>query len=120
MPGHIFSITGMWNEAAIALDSATRAEKKYMIDRMTFPFNNWNYGHNLVYLCYTQEQLGMPHAAEFGARQLIAAPLDPNAGRNTFAYGLQALGRVLLNYERWDDILKDGNIPWRDTVPDKM
>jgi tetratricopeptide (TPR) repeat protein len=120
MPGHIFSITGMWNEAAISLDSATRAEKQYMIERLTFPFNNWNYGHNLVYLCYTQEQLGMPHAAEFGARQLIAAPLDPNAGRNTYSYGLQALMRVLLNYERWDDVLKEGNIPWRDTVPDKM
>jgi peroxiredoxin len=119
MPGHIFSITGMWNEAAIALDSATRAEKKYMVDRMTFPFNNWNYGHNLVYLSYTQLQLGMPHASEFSARELINAPMDPNAGRNTFNYGLQGLSRVLLNYERWDDILKDGNIPWTDSVPHK-
>ena len=120
MPGHIFSIVGMWNEAAIAMDSATRAEKQYMKDRMTFPFNNWNYGHNLTYLCYIQEQLGMPHAAEFGARQLIDAPLDPDAPRNTFSYGLQALARVLLKFERWDDILKDGNIPWRDTFSDKV
>ena len=43
MPGHIYSIVGMWNEAAISMDAATRCEKKYMQDRMTFPFNNWNY-----------------------------------------------------------------------------
>ena len=119
MPGHIFSIVGMWNEAAISMDAATRAEKQYMIDRMTFPFNNWNYGHNLTYLCYIQEQLGMPHAAEFGARQLIDAPNDPDAPRSTFDYGLHALARVLLKYERWDDLLKNGNIPWRDTFSDK-
>jgi len=63
MPGHIFSIVGMWNEAAISMDAATRAEKQYMKDRMTFPFNNWNYGHNRNYLSYIQEQLGMAQAA---------------------------------------------------------
>ncbi|HEY3835560.1 MAG TPA: redoxin domain-containing protein [Bryobacteraceae bacterium] len=120
MPGHIFSIVGMWNEAAISMDAATRAEKKYMIDRLTFPYNNWNYGHNLTYLCYIQEQLGMPHAAEFGARQLIDAPNDPDAPRSTFDYGLHALARVLLKYERWDDLVKEGTIPWRDTYADKV
>jgi peroxiredoxin/tetratricopeptide (TPR) repeat protein len=120
MPGHIFSIVGMWNEAAISMDAATRAEKQYMIDRLTFPYNNWNYGHNLTYLCYIQEQLGMPRAAEFGARQLIAAPNDPDAPRSTFDYGIRALSRVLLKFERWDDLLNDGNIPWRDTFADKV
>ncbi len=120
MPGHIFSIVGMWNEAAISMDAATRAEKQYMIDTLTFPFNNWNYGHNLTYLSYIQEQLGMPHAAEFGARQMIDAPIDPNAARSTMDYGMGALPRVLLKYERWDDILKDGYIPWRDTYDDQV
>src|SRR5258708_27955816 len=50
MPGHIFSIVGMWNEAAISLDSASRAGKKYMQERLTLPFNNWHYRHNLNYL----------------------------------------------------------------------
>ena len=27
MPGHIFSIVGMWNEAAISMDAATRARE---------------------------------------------------------------------------------------------
>jgi hypothetical protein len=92
MPGHIFSIVGMWNEAAISMDAATRREKEYMQQRMTFPFNNWNYGHNRNYLSYIQEQMGMEKAAIFGARQLIDAPLDPETNADAFnsshSYGI--------------------------------
>src|SRR5579871_5101356 len=118
MPGHIFSIVGMWNEAAISMDSATRCEKQYMIDHLTFPFNNWNYGHNLTYLAYIQEQLGMAKAAMFAARQMIDAPLDPKTNldspRSTHSYGITALARELLKFEHWDEILDGRTIPWRD------
>jgi peroxiredoxin len=124
MPGHIFSIVGMWNEAAISMDAATRCEKQYMKDRLTFPFNNWNYGHNLNYLSYIQEQLGMSRAALFGARQMIDAPLDPqgndDASRSTHSYGIQALSRALLKFEHWDELLDDHTVPWRDIFSDKM
>jgi peroxiredoxin len=123
MPGHIFSLVGMWNEAAISMDAATRREKQYMQERLTFPFNNWNYGHNRNYLSYIQEQMGMVNAAIFGARQLIDAPLDPQANADSafssHSYGIAALARALLKYERWDDLLKEGNIPWRDILLDK-
>jgi peroxiredoxin len=124
MPGHIFSIVGMWNEAAISMDAATRAEKQYMKDRLTFPFNNWNYGHNLNYLTYIQEQLGMARTAMFGARQLIDAPLDPQgndtSSRSTHSYGIQALSRALVKFEHWDELLDDHTVPWRDIYMDKM
>ncbi|MBC7926513.1 MAG: redoxin domain-containing protein [Bryobacteraceae bacterium] len=120
MPGHIFSITGMWNEAAISMDAATRAEKLYMKDNLTFPFNNWNYGHNRFYLSYIQEQLGMPSAALFGARQLADAPKDPkdnNDNPNSSAsYGIAGLTRAYLRFERWDDLLNPKSIPWRDEL----
>ncbi|HUI80808.1 MAG TPA: hypothetical protein VLY24_22940, partial [Bryobacteraceae bacterium] len=35
MPGHIYSIVGMWHEAAISMDAATRVEKRYMKDSLT-------------------------------------------------------------------------------------
>ncbi len=124
MPGHIYSIVGMWNEAAISMDAATRREKQYMQERLTFPFNNWNYGHNLNYLSYIQEQLGMADRAMFDARQLIDAPQDPqgndDAPRSTHSYGIAALTRAMVKFERWDDLLKEGNIPWRDIFLDKM
>ena len=124
MPGHIFSIVGMWNEAAISMDAATRREKQYMQERLTFPFNNWNYGHNRNYLSYIQEQMGMVNAAIFGARQLIDAPLDPQGNSDAFnsshSYGISAMARALLKFERWDDLLKEKNIPWRDITMDKV
>jgi peroxiredoxin/cytochrome c-type biogenesis protein CcmH/NrfG len=124
MPGHIFSILGMWNEAAISMDAATRREKQYMQESMTFPFNNWNYAHNRNYLSYIQEQLGMADRALFGARQLIDAPLDPQgndtAPNSSHSYGIAALARGLVKFERWDDLLKEGNVPWRDLLKDKV
>ena len=124
MPGHIYSIVGMWHEAAISMDAATRVEKRYMKESLTFPFNNWNYGHNLNYLCYIQEQLGMPRAAIFGARQLIDAPLDPkHNGEESYSahsVGIRAMARVLLKYERWDELLDAKTIPWRDIFLDKI
>jgi len=123
MPGHIYSILGMWNEAAISMDSATRVEKRYMQESLTFPFNNWNYGHNRNYLSYIQEQLGMVDAAIFGARQLIDAPLDPQENnedwRSSQSFGIFALARALARFERWDEILDAKTIPWRDLYRDK-
>jgi peroxiredoxin len=120
MPGHIFSIVGMWNEAAISMDAATRAEKKYMRDTLTFPFNNWNYGHNRYYLSYIQEQLGMPSASLFGARQLVDAPKDPQDNNDgpvsSFSYGIAGLLRTCVRFEKWDELLNPKTIPWREDV----
>ena len=77
MPGHVYAGLGMWHEAAISLDSATRAEIRYMGEKLVFPYNTWNYAHNRNYLSYVQEQLGLPNEAIRGARELLAVPLDP-------------------------------------------
>ncbi|MBM3810786.1 MAG: redoxin domain-containing protein [Acidimicrobiia bacterium] len=124
MPGHVYATVGMWHEAAISMNSATRVEIKYMQDRLAFPFNNWNYGHNRNYLSYIQEQLGMADAAILGARQLIDAPLDPkfnaDAGYSSHSQGIRAMTRALIKFERWDKLLDSRTIPWRDTFSDKM
>ncbi len=124
MPGHIYSIIGMWNEAAISMDAATRVEKRYMQQSLTFPFNNWNYPHNMRYLCYIQEQLGMVNAAIAGSKELFATPRDPvdNADGPYSAQtaGKMSLARALLRFERWDELLKPKSIPWGDTFRDKV
>ena len=114
MPGHGYSGQGMWHEAAIAMDSATRVEQQYMREHKILPYHElWNYAHNRDYLCFFQEQLGMADAAVDGARQLIATPLDPkfnnptNAGV-TYREGLAALRRALVKFERWEEILRPG------------
>ena len=123
MPGHIYSKLGMWREAAISMDAATRVELNYMNDRLALPFETWNFAHNRNYLCYIHEQLGMEQASLVGARALIAAPRDPNQNkdesRSTYDQGIQALVRCLIKFERWEEILRSGAIPWRDNPTDK-
>ena len=126
MPGHNYTKMGMWREAARSMDAATRVELRYMNERMALPYETWNYAHNRNYLCYIEEQLGMRRAALQGARDLLAAPRDPERNKDNnygaFDQGMAALVRGLVKFERWDDILTASNstaIPWRDTSEDK-
>ena len=123
MPGHVYAGLGMWHEAAISLDSATRAEIRYMAEMLVFPYNTWNYAHNRNYLSYVQEHLGLPADAIRGARELLAVPLDPKLNdAERFSphwQGVAALTRALVKFERWDEILTDGSIPWGTSMRDK-
>lgn len=132
MPGHNYTKMGLWHEAAWSMDSATRVELRYMNQQLALPFETWNFAHNRNYLCYIQEQLGMVAAALQGARDLLAAPREPKAGKDNnggdvykegaFDEGLFALVRTLLKFERWDDVLTTSNsvaIPWRELPTDK-
>lgn len=123
MPGHVYSGVGMWHEAAIWMDRATRTEQAYMEQSLALPFETWNYAHNRNYLSFIQEQLGMPSLSLAGARQLIAAPLDPQSNSlegGTHSEGLTNLVRCLVKFERWDEILSEGTIPWTDNPFNKM
>jgi len=123
MPGHTYGKLGMWHEAAIWLDSATRVEKEYMRTRLLLPFHDWNYAHNRNYLSACQAQLGMAEAALAGAHDLLNAPLDPRynvadqGGPGAFRQGIATLRRTLVQFERWQEIL-DGAIPWREALID--
>jgi peroxiredoxin len=115
MPGHIYSKIGMWHEAAFAMDGATRIELRYLNDRLALPFETWNYSHNRNYLCYIQEQLGMVAVALKGARDLLSSPQDPiSRVDDAHGEGITALCRALVKFERWDEILRPGYIPWRE------
>ena len=54
---------------------------------------------------------------------MIDAPQDPqgndDAPRSTHSYGIAALARALVKFERWDELLKENNVPWRDILLDK-
>ena len=122
MPGHIYSKIGMWHEAAIAMDSATRTELRYMNDRLALPFETWNYPHNRNYLCYIQEQLGMAQASLKGSADMLAAPRDPEYNPEEtgaiVGQGQAARVRALIKFEKWDQILAPKGIEWSDKNDD--
>lgn len=66
----------------------------------------------------------MPSAAIFGARQLIDATEDAKDPMSTFSptrrFGLSAMARVLLRFERWDELLDEKSLPWSDEFADKV
>lgn len=123
MPGHIYATVGMWHEAAISMDSATRAEAKYMRERLALPFNTWNYGHNRDYLCYIQEQLGMAESALAGARELLSVPLDPKFNKadswSPHGRGEVALLRALVKFERSRELLDEKTFSWAKSPKEK-
>lgn len=111
MPGHVYSKVGMWHEAAIAMDSATRVELGYMNDRLALPFETWNYAHNRDYLCYIQEQLGRGQASIQGALDILHSPTDPLLPPQ-YGYENQfPLIRALIKFERWNEILDPAYLP---------
>jgi peroxiredoxin/tetratricopeptide (TPR) repeat protein len=126
MPGHIYSRIGMWHEGAYWMERATRIEKGYMQRQLIFPFNNWNYAHNVNYMAYILEQLGRADAAVAAAWDLLEAPLDPQfnapteTGYSCFRQGLRSLCRALGKFERWETILEADAIPWRDSLEDEV
>lgn len=124
MPGHVYAQVGMWQEAAIAMDAATRTEVKNMHAQQVFPFNYWNWGHNRHYLSYIQEQLGLPELALAGARELVDAPQDPksngDAPYSPHSQGIRSLARTLVKYERWKELLDEKTIPWRKLPADQL
>lgn len=110
MPGHIYSGMGMWHEAAIAMDSATRTELRHMTNRLALPFESWNYPHNRDYLSYIQEQLGRPEASILGSRDIIRAPKDPGTPLAMYPTYLP-LVRALIKFEMWERILDEKTWP---------
>jgi len=105
MPGHVYSDLGMWHEAAIWLEQATRRERAYFVSQCVHPFDSWNYAHNQNYLAWVQEQLGLAERAEASARELLRAPWDPKKNDGKHHEGVTALTRALVRFERWADII---------------
>ncbi len=110
MPGHIYSGIGMWHEAAISMDSATRMELRHMTERMAFPFESWNYPHNRDYLSYIQEQLGRAEASLAGSRDILNAPKDPSVPSSQYP-AILPFTRALLKFGMWERILDEKTWP---------
>ena len=122
MPGHIYAGLGMYHEAAISLDSATRAEIGYMGRRMVFPYNTWNYAHNRNYLSYVQEQLGLPSGAIRGPASSLPCPRSETERRDPLQPALagRPADACAVSHERWDEILAPASIPWGTSLRDRL
>ncbi len=120
MPGHIYSKIGMWHEAAIAMDSSTRIELKYMNQRLALPWETWNYAHNRNYLSYIQEQLGRADESIQGSKDLINSPKDPETPPTESYWSQMPLMRALVKFERWAEILEWAKLHKSEDIGDQL
>jgi tetratricopeptide (TPR) repeat protein len=115
MPGHIYSQTGRWEDAASSFASAAVNERGYIqADRL---YGTGHHGHNVHYLATAYSFQGQYDKAKDAARELLGFKENPREQASvdgfTSAYrqGWFAMLRTLVQSESWDEILDGKTLP---------
>lgn len=115
MPGHIYSQTGRWEDAAKAFNEAAVDERTWMKqDRL---YGDQHHGHNVHYLATAYSFEGRFDDAVEAAKELIgfhenpAQTASPDAMSTAHAQGWFAMMRTLVQFEKWDAILDENTLP---------
>jgi tetratricopeptide (TPR) repeat protein len=115
MPGHIYSQTGRWEDAAKSFAAAAENERGYIqADRL---YGTGHHGHNVHYLATAYSFQGQYDKAEDAARELLGFKENPREQASvdgfTSAYrqGWFAMMRTLVQSESWNEILDGKTLP---------
>lgn len=116
MPGHIYSQTGRWADAARAFSEAAENERGWMKqDRI---YGDAHHGHNVHYLATAYSFEGRYDDAVEAARELLLLfpenprqSASPDLISSALAQGWFAMLRTLVQFERWDLILDGHTLP---------
>lgn len=115
MPGHIYSQTGRWADAAKSFSDAAENEMIWMnADKL---YSRGHHGHNVHYLStalafsgqYDKAIAQAQHLLEFKENPREAAQID--GFFNVYRQGWFAMLRALVQSERWDEILTGSLLP---------
>jgi tetratricopeptide (TPR) repeat protein len=115
MPGHIYSQTGRWADAAKAFSDAAVSERRWMSqDKL---YGSGHHGHNVHYLATAYSFEGRYDDAIEAAKELLGYPenpaqaAQPDAMTTARAQGFFAMLRTLVQFEKWDAILAGDLLP---------
>jgi tetratricopeptide (TPR) repeat protein len=115
MPGHIYSQTGRWEDAAKSFADAAVNERKWMgLDKL---YGSGHHGHNVHYLATAYSFEGRYADAIEAAQELLAIPENPaqkaakDGVATAYAQGWFAMLRTLVQFEKWDVILDGHTLP---------
>ncbi len=115
MPGHIYSQTGRWADAATAFAAAARNERAKMAeDRL---YGDGHHGHNVHYLATAYSFEGRFDDAVEAAKELLAfhdnpaQAAAPDSMSTAHAQGWFALLRTMVQFEKWDAIVDGETLP---------
>ena len=115
MPGHIYSQTGRWSDAAQSFAGAARNERQWMArDKL---YGDGHHGHNVHYLATAYSFEGRYEDAMEAARELLQFHENPvqqvsaDVVVSAHAQGWFAMLRTLVQFEKWNEILAGGTLP---------
>ncbi len=115
MPGHIYSQTGKWDEAAKAFDAAAENEWGYM--KADSLYGTGHHGHNVNYLATAYSFQGKYRKAKQAAQSLLEFKENPRELASVDGFysahrqGWFAMLRILVQSESWDEILEGKTLP---------
>ena len=115
MPGHIYSQTGRWSDAAQAFTDAAKNERQWMAqDKL---YGDGHHGHNVHYLATAYSFEGRYDDAMEAAKELLQFKENPaqqaaaDGVGSAHAQGWFAMLRTLVQFEKWDLILAGETLP---------
>ena len=115
MPGHIYSQTGRWEDAAKAFSAAANNERGWM--KQDKLYGDGHHGHNVHYLATAYSFEGRFDEAIEAAKELLAFDENPaqkasaDAMATARAQGWFAMMRTLVQFEKWDAVLDETMLP---------
>jgi tetratricopeptide (TPR) repeat protein len=115
MPGHIYSQTGRWDDAAKAFASAAENERYWM--KQDKLYGDGHHGHNVHYLATAYSFEGRYDDAVEAARELLTYHENPKVAVSAdyfvgaYAQGWSAMLRTQVQFEKWDVILDGQTVP---------
>jgi hypothetical protein len=119
MPGHIYSQTGRWEDAAKSFRDAAVNERMWM--KQDKFYGDGHHGHNVHFLATAYSFEGRYDDAVDAARELLGFKENPGqAARadlftSAYAQGWFAMLSTQVQFQKWDALLDDSVLPckWR-------
>lgn len=121
MPGHIYSKTERYADAAWQQEASTRVDHAHMMRDRVLPDQIHNFAHNNEWLIRDLMHVGRVRDALSLAKNMIELPRHPKY--NTLKKGSSNFGRmrlfdVLTKYELWHDLIALANSPYLEPTDD--
>jgi tetratricopeptide (TPR) repeat protein len=115
MPGHVYGLTGRFDEAVEAFLTAAAKEREYM---SADPFySKQSYLHNELLFIHVLGLQGNYRDAMSRIEDLMSAregPAESNIATLYFRVGWFALMKTLVRFEKWEEILDGETLPFVD------
>ncbi len=115
MPGHIYSQTGRWQDAAKSFNDAAINERMWM--KLDTFYGNGHHGHNVHYLATAYSFEGRYDDAVEAARELLGYKENPgqvsqaDLFTGAYAQGWFGMLRTQVQFQKWDALLDDSILP---------